>query len=184
MKHRTIKSQMDTGRIPQEELLSFICAQKNGDIYIMADDAVYFGQLDNGKIKLYNDAQFEESYVQEVRVFDESKELKLIRRNSEFLWRTRKDSQGNGMIYFDDTHKLWGRVAKSDGKWSVLQEGRGMKIAIPREFKEKEHVVLVFRKYLAFQDWDLTIEQPFCYSIVDERLVKYEKMEEVSVNEQ
>lgn len=178
MKHKKIKSQVETGHVSQQELLSLIRKEKQGDIYVMADNEIYFGKLVSGEIKLYNGKQMEAAYIQEVRVFGETKELKITRVNDNFIWRLRKDSIGNDTIYFDDTHKLWGKVVSYDGEWSVLKENRGTKLVIPKVFKEKEDIVLVFRKYVAFQEWDLATNQPFRYAVVDERLVEFQEMKE------
>ncbi|WP_193769035.1 CRISPR-associated protein Csx19 [Metasolibacillus meyeri] len=180
MKHKSGKSEREIKSISQDELLTCIRAQENGDMYVMADQAVYFGKLVNGNIQLHGDTKFEEAYIQEVRIFDSEKELKLTRVNGNFIARLRKDGTGEETIYFDDTHKLWGSGVKCDGEWSVLEEGRGMELAIPKKFAKDDAVVLIFRKYLAFQEWDPATAQSFRYTVVDERLVEYQKMEEAN----
>lgn len=154
------------GLIKASELLAFI--QEHEKSYAYIETASEVSLCDIKDIKLNTD------YVQEVRLFTEQAETKIVRRDANtFIWRTIQDgSEGEPTVYIDETHKLWGTVACSERK-NVLTEQRGTTITVPIASEKGDQVGLVFRKYIVFQDKDFAGDTPFTYGIEDERLVKF-----------
>lgn len=155
------------GLIKASELLAFIQEHEKSDAYIETASEVSLCHIKD--IKLNTD------YVQEVRLFTEQAETKIVRRDTNtFIWRTIQDSsEGEPTVYIDETHKLWGTVAGSSKSKTILKEQRGTTITVPIASKKGEQVGLVFRKYIVFQDKDFAGDTPFTYGIEDERLVKF-----------
>lgn len=155
------------GLIKASELLAFIQEHENSNAYIETASEVSLCHIKD--IKLNTD------YVQEVRLFTEQVETKIVRRDTNtFIWRTIQDgSEGEPTVYIDETHKLWGTVACSSKSKAILKEQRGTTITVPIASEEGEQVWLVFRKYIVFQDKDFAGDTPFTYGIEDERLVKF-----------
>lgn len=156
------------GLIKASELLAFI--QEHEKSYAYIETASKVSLCDIKDI-----AKLNTDYVQEVRLFTEQAETKIVRRNANtFIWRTIQDgSEGEPTVYIDETHKLWGTVACSSKSKAILKEQRGTTITVPIASEKGEQVWLVFRKYIVFQDKDFAGDTPFTYGIEDERLVKF-----------
>ncbi|MBU5266438.1 type III-D CRISPR-associated protein Csx19 [Virgibacillus proomii] len=186
MRHQKLDSVVTKGHLTKDELIEFIRDTKNGDLYLVIDYGVYLGKVEASEIKLYDDdAILEPQFIQEVRIFNKQKEIKISRINDRFVWRERKDTNEGKeeTTCFDETYKLWGQVTAHKENWSILTEQRGTSIAIPDSYEKGQKVGLVFRKYIEFQDWDLVNDQPFSYQVVDDRLVKYALWKEEKENE-
>ncbi len=176
---------MRKGKLKADELIDFITSNK-GQLYIVTDYGVFLGIVESKNIKLYDDEKLNPDFIQEVRIFNKDKEIKITRINDEFVWRERKDTENNkgNTTHIDETYLLWGKVKHLDRGWSILTEQRGSRIALPHLYEQEQKVGLVFRKYIAFQDWDLANEKPFAYHVVDDRLVEYQIWKEEKPDEQ
>lgn len=190
MQLQTFNCVVTSGYLFEDELEKFIKDMQNGYLYLVTGYAVHLGKVKSREIKLYNDKIYDDifsqvSFIQEVRIFNKQKEIKITRMNDRFVWRERKDTnEGKGKITcIDETYKLWGQVTAHKEYWSILTEQRGTSIAIPDSYEKGQKVGLVFRKYIEFQDWDLVNDQHFSYRVEDERLVKYELLKEETANE-
>lgn len=187
MKHKEIESIVESGAFKEEDIFSFIIKSKNSNLYMVTEYAVYLGKIQDGKIELGGASVPKPCFILEVRIFEEDKETKLTRTKEGFVWRKRTDKEKSKEHYkisvIDEEHKLWGKVTRVEKEWSTLEDQRGTKINIPNKYVEGASVGLIFRKYIDFQDWNLAINQPFCYKIIDERLVKYTDWREDEMND-
>lgn len=175
MKAEAILSIVTTGFLKEEEVLKFMGEQGGNELYIVTDYDVFLGRTNKKDIEIYGSTVPKAIFIQEVRLFKEESEIKITRTKQGFIWRKRvdKESGKTNLYHIDETHKLWGIVTSVEEKHAVLTESRGTTIGIPKKFKDKQEVGLVFRKYIAIQDKDFVTNQPFSYQIIDERLVKY-----------
>lgn len=178
-------STITKGKLKADELINFI-KLNNGQLYVVTDYGVFLGIVESNNIKLYDDEMLNPEFIQEVRIFNKDKEIKITRMQDEFVWRERKDTdhKKGEITRIDETYLLWGEVEQCENGWSILTEQRGSRIALPHSYKKKQKVGLVFRKYIAFQDWDLVNKQPFTYHVVDDRLVEYQLWKEEKTDEQ
>ncbi|RFA34226.1 CRISPR-associated protein [Virgibacillus dokdonensis] len=176
---------MRKGKLKADELIHFI-QSNNGQLYVVTDYGVFLGIVESKNIKLYDDEMLNPDFIQEVRIFNKDMEIKITRMDGEFVWRERKDKDNNNgeITRIDETYLLWGKVEPCKKGWSMLTEQRGSRIALPHSYEQEQKVGLVFRKYIAFQDWDLANEQPFAYHVVDDRLVEYQIWKEEKPDEQ
>ncbi|GIP64009.1 hypothetical protein J32TS6_25640 [Virgibacillus pantothenticus] len=184
MKLARCNSTITKGKLKTDELINFI-KLNNGQLYVVTDYGVFLGEVASKIIKLYDQEIPTAEFIQEVRIFNKDKEIKITRMHGEFVWRERKDTDNKkGKITrIDEKYLLWGQVEHLEKGWSILTEQRGSRIALPHSYKKKQKVGLVFRKYIEFQDWDLVNEQPFAYHVVDDRLVEYQLWKEEKTDE-
>lgn len=175
LKAKSIQSIVTTGFLKKEELLDFMKEQAKTDLYLVVDYGVFLGEIINKNIVLHKNSVPKEDFIQEVRLFKDESEVKITRAKEGFVWRKRedKDNKTPNIYVIDETHKLWGKVTKAEKEYSILTEDRGTTIVIPKKYEICQEVGLVFRKYIAIQDKDFVMNQPFSYQIIDERLVKY-----------
>ncbi|KNE21258.1 hypothetical protein KM914_18510 [Virgibacillus pantothenticus] len=185
MKLARCNSTITKGKLKTDELINFI-KLNNGQLYVVTDYGVFLGEVASKIIKLYDQEIPTAEFIQEVRIFNKDKEIKITRMHGEFVWRERKDTdhKKGKITRIDETYLLWGKVEQCENGWSILTEQRGSRIALPHSYEEKQKVGLVFRKYIAFQDWDLANEQSFTYHVVDDRLVEYQLWKEEKTDEQ
>ncbi|WP_042473174.1 type III-D CRISPR-associated protein Csx19 [Bacillus ndiopicus] len=176
MKAIETSSLVITGTIDKEQIMDCIKEHNGFELYIVTDYGVLLGKVTKEHLIL-NENEPNPEFIQEVRIFNEKEEIKITRQEERFVWRKRKDMVKDApkIHFIDECHKLWGKVVDVKGAFSILHEKRGTKIAIPHKYEIGDEVSLVFRKYIAFQDKDFATDQPFSYSVVDERLVKYGK---------
>ena len=139
-------------------------------LYAAFDDQVYLGVYRDLGITLGDPftggprllVERELEYLQELRVFDETCEVRLIRRAAG-CWRGRalKDLElqdvNSNRGSFDEIHKLWGKVSTKnvDPDWTLLADSRGSRLLAPlrciRESgKIEDGVGMLVRRYLEF----------------------------------
>lgn len=94
---------------------------------------VMVGTLTGGRMKFYQDEQFEIKYLQKLRAFDLDKEILLWhRKGTAFAMRLRIDGTGKEQDVVEVCQVLWGTKAKAeDGGWIRLTEDRGVKLILP-----------------------------------------------------
>lgn len=97
----------------------------------------------------------------ELRAFNETQEVYLIRAEGEFVGRIRNDSEGHNTKVFDEYHRLWGKVPREETT-NILKEDRGIEIHLPFDVKKGEYIFIKVRNYftterdLSCVDWRFT----------------------------
>lgn len=114
--------------------------------------------------------EFPWEYLQEVRLFDKTREVRLRRDGSRFVGRVIKDeiadkrSVSDEPVYCtDEVQKLWGEVKLSDQGWCLLESKRGTRIWVPVDLnvsRNDKWLGIRVRKYFSFPD--LIQELGFC----------------------
>lgn len=161
----------DSGSISANELLSTIPETLyEGFVYAVFDHIVCLGIMANGVISFKTgetNIEKELDFLQELRIFNESREFRAIRVHHQFRWRIRADvEQKNNkpVNYFDETHQLWGKAsAEPKNNWTLLAEKRGTELWFPAKLDAGDKKGIKIRQYLEFSEKS--------YQFTDERLV-------------
>lgn len=139
---------------------------KQANLYAVLDFGVCFGMYDKNGLFVGLEEQavptpLEWMYLQELRLFDEEKELLLVPSGLGWTGRIRIDAKGCAEdnradeYVIDEYQKLWGRIEKESKKgiagWSLLVSGRGTRIQIPVNFAGQEAAIHV-RRYMRIPD--------------------------------
>lgn len=106
-------------------------------LYVVLDSEVVMGVFQNGKIRIclasgakINYIPWE--YMQELRIFNQNRELRIRRFQERFCGRLRKDGEdGRESYIMDETQKLWGSVKRSEEGFHLLTSSRGSRIWVP-----------------------------------------------------
>ena len=114
-----------------ENELYYIIAHKNYEVLV--------GKVDKKNIKFYSNQTIEPEHILEIRIFNEDKELHIIKEDDYFIWRLRVDNEElkkgiDEEIFevYDEKHFMLGtRAEKYNDNWSILLEERGTKIFVP-----------------------------------------------------
>lgn len=94
-------------------------------------------------------ADMELTNTKELRAFNESKELHLVKQGNRFTGRIRIDNEGEDCEVYDELQLIWGKALKSENGITELYEDRGIKINLPVEIKENQRAALKIRSYLS-----------------------------------
>ena len=176
---KEILSHEQTGLVEERSLLNTIQGhiKENAFVYAVMDHAVALGLYGGGGIQIglgseKKPADLPLAYLQELRVFNAQKELRVLRSADGFRWRVREDQgpeQGGNIWHLDEKHKLWGSVQKEEdtGEWSLLREKRGSTILFPAKLELHAEKALIVRNYIAFLRAE---EEDGLVHFIDERL--------------
>lgn len=169
----------EKGAVEENELLATLRAHMPEEawVYAVLDYAVALGRYREKRIELglgqeKKIVEVPLPYVQELRVFNKTREFFAIRSKGEFHWRLRVDGVGKDCSVLDETHKIWGRVERETdkGEWSLLRSQRGTALYFPEEIKLHGEKGLLVRNYIAFHDAQ---QQDGLLHFVDERLLAF-----------
>ena len=100
-----------------------------------------------------------DSSVLEIRAFNTSGELHLLKKGSQYIGRIIEDNIGAGYEIIDDLYKVWGRLNSNDK--TILSEDRGIRIRLPFEMGEGKLLFAKVRHYFSAEgelknlDWRL-----------------------------
>lgn len=133
-------------------------------LYAVLDYTVGFGIFENDCFWFWPGAQekpvpLDWKYLQELRIFNRSGELRLKPLKSRWVGRFRgsisdwpKNYRQMEEFCIDEKQKLWGKARKSDKinqlHWSLLTSARGTRIWIPMEMTEQEEAAISVRKFM------------------------------------
>lgn len=148
--------------------------------YAVLDYAVAFGKYEEGELYIgigaeKRPASLNWEFLQELRIFDEEKELKLVKVNGSWTGRFRNDAEEvlKQDCVLDQKQKLWGHIVKESGipGWSILRSERGTVIQIPVEFDknigESQEAGLLVRRYIkyppAFEEQEKEVQKGLGY---------------------
>lgn len=151
------------------------CFPQKAIVYAVLDFEVCFGIYENGCLSVglkgqTNPVLLDWKYLQELRIFDEEKELLLVPSANGWSGRIRRDMEDAardeeaGEYIVDEYQKLWGKVQKNNkdriGGWSLLVSGRGANMQIPVEIEGPEAAIHV-RRYMRIPDMEKEEEMVF-----------------------
>ena len=131
------------GKIFKEDIIDTINSNINENemYYIIAhkNHEVLVGKVDKKNIKFYSNQTIEPEHILEIRIFNEDKELHIIKEDDYFIWRLRVDNEElkkgideEIVEVYDEKHFILGtRAEKYNDNWSILLEERGSKIFVP-----------------------------------------------------
>lgn len=130
-------------------------------LYAVLDDSVGFGLYENGhfcigKGKETVPGALDWNYLQELRIFNRSRELRLICSEGEWYGRVREFMPGKltrqevREYRIEECQKLWGKINRREGipGWTCLESERGTRLQIPVNMddqNENEAAVLVLK---------------------------------------
>jgi len=112
-------------------------------IYWQSADHVTFGLYtgENDGSLLFTDYVPEWEYLQELRVFNDESELRIWRYGKTYHGRIIADKEAindESVNCLEQNVNLWGTYAtKSSDQFIILQEERGMKLALPVKFEDR-----------------------------------------------
>lgn len=109
----------------------------NAYLYIVLDSEVVMGIFRNREFRIclvsgkkISSVPWE--YVQEFRIFNHSRELRLMRFQNRFCGRLREDGgDGRTAYIMDESQKIWGSAKRSEDGFHLLTSTRGSRIWVP-----------------------------------------------------
>lgn len=110
---------------------------------------IVWGRVENGKIIFADVDSWNVAQCQEMRIFNDSKELYLMKSGDKLTGRLRIDGSGEDTAYVDSVAPIWGKAAGSDGEFTELRdEARKLYITIPADVAKDKRCGLVTRSYV------------------------------------
>ncbi|MEJ9152467.1 type III-D CRISPR-associated protein Csx19 [Bacillus smithii] len=129
--------------------------EEKGFILAWLDYEVKAGFVSQGEMIFY-DHSLEEEYLQELRVFNEKRELHVRRWEEQFVGRMIVDGgDGEYNDIFDEKHYIWGQVVEGENGWlKVSEKNRGFQIYIPSLSQQDvpQKICYYVRNYLKEDD--------------------------------
>ena len=129
--------------ISKDILLDILKGCKTAPVYWQSADYVTFGLYTGGDNRsfVFADGYTQDwEHLQELRVFDNESELRVWRYGKKYYRRriidrdAMSDKSGNCL---EQEVKLWGTHAEKEGQFIILQENRGMKLALPIKWEDR-----------------------------------------------
>lgn len=85
----------------------------------------------------------------EVRIFNQTGELHLVREKGAFQGRFRGDGQGETAEYVDSLSRFWGEKTEVQNGWLTLEDkDRKLKLVVPQAAEAAQYYGLVTRNYV------------------------------------
>ena len=111
---------------------------------------IVWGRWQAGAIHLADDGALDASLIGEMRAFNETEELHLVKKRGKFRGRYIFDKDGEGTEAVDSAAPLWGeRTTCADGYVTLADAGRGLSLTVPAE-EEAKRFALVTRCYIGY----------------------------------
>ena len=111
---------------------------------------IVWGRWQEGGIRLADGSDLDALLLEEMRVFNEDEELRLVKKRGKLVGRYVCDAPGSGQEAVDSAAKLWGeRTAAADGWATLTDSGRGFRMVVPAEEEAKAYA-LVTRSYIGY----------------------------------
>ena len=140
----------------EKGLADILAAQAAGEYFVVAHyvHRVLLGRFTAGKLSFADGKLPEEKYLQEIRLFNQNKEVLIRKACVGYLVSTLDDSsdEGDEVTAVDSTSYFFGeRVeAESTADYACLyEEGRKIKLMLPTT-EVDEHYALVTRSYIEY----------------------------------
>lgn len=152
-------------------------------VYAVMDQGVVLGWFADNKIEFHSgpEESGEEPVgdsVQELRVFDSMRELRVRRTREYFTGRIRTDGvelpageSAEEISFMEEVQKLWGAIEVLEENWALLTSQRGSRIWVPmfqgENYKRFDLPGLKVRTYYTFPQ---AVDSSELYGISDERM--------------
>ncbi len=149
-----------------EELLKKLPEDFSGHFVVYLDYKVIIGKYKSRKFIMYKDEDVNPKFVQKIRLFDESRELLLWRKEEGlFVGRLRTDCEAENNTektsVVEARQVLYGTKSKKlDNNFTKISEDRGTEIIIPLsnvsvDIKEnpENRVSICTRNYIAYNEF-------------------------------
>lgn len=126
-------------------------------IFALLKDKATFGKYTNQQIEFPDNSTIAFHKIEEMRIFDNNKELYIWHQNDTLKGRLREDHLGTGtedIEYVISDLVLWGTRAKTEKPgWTTLKEDRGIEYTVPYPVKrvdEKNPLRLTIHTYIGY----------------------------------
>jgi CRISPR-associated protein (TIGR03984 family) len=139
------------------------------NVMVWLFDKQLSGKVENGTLIFEANGGIDTNDIIELRIFNEHKELYLIKVNNIFKGRIRIDEEGSSVDKVDVENILWGKVSENSEAISTLVDARGTKLTIPGDFTTNTQVKVVIRNYIGQNEIGMA-------GYVDARFVEFIKM--------
>jgi len=104
------------------------------------DYGIRFAKWENGALHFANEEFPGAPYLQEARIFDRDRELRIWREERALLYRFRVDAAGESHLAMEAEQNLWGTHAEPLPRgWTRLWEDRGTELTAPLVIAEKKN---------------------------------------------
>ncbi len=154
MKITTIKTIKETKELAQEQIIPEITTifhSKTAYVLQHTSHSVDIGYLKSGIITFYEGRQFDPSDFNDLRVFNEEKEVHIIRKKEKIIARLRKDGQGEDTDIFDQKVMVLGETQKElSEEWKEFSENRGTRIVLPLKDAQVQNTFYKARNYIQY----------------------------------
>lgn len=116
-------------------------------------NCVKWGQYQAGEILFSDNEEWNINLCHEVRIFDEGKELHLMKDGKMLVGRLVVDGIGKNVSYVDSIAPMWGYATESEKGFTRLQdEPRKLEMTVPANIVKGKRCGLVTRNYVVSDD--------------------------------
>lgn len=124
-----------------------------GQVIVWAIQAVSFGYWNGSRMILVN-KEINQEDILELRVWNESEELHLLRDGDEFYGRQVIDGTGDEQYVVDSFARLWGQKtdgeAIPEGYIRLCDKNRGLELMVPYKGEMARELGLTTRNYIGY----------------------------------
>lgn len=130
--------------------LKFI--KRDANIIVWRMQSILWGTARNDREQFYNNETVDPKTVLEMRIFNETEELYVVRDGDEFIGRYIEDDGPENIKYVDNIARLWGTFSERKGDYVVLKDvTRKLTLMVPCP-EEAEYYGLITRNYIGYAE--------------------------------
>lgn len=118
-------------------------------IVVWQINQIAWGKLSDGDIIFFEMNEWNIEFCQEMRVFNDNKEIQLVKNGNKLSGRLRIDGSGDETVYVDSIAPMWGRAVNFiNGFTSLADEARKLHLNVPESIASGKRCGLVTRNYV------------------------------------
>lgn len=118
-------------------------------IVVWQVNQIAWGKLSDGDIIFPEINDWNVAFCQEMRVFNDNKEIHLVKNGNNLSGRLRIDGSGDETVYVDSIAPMWGRAVNTvNGFTSLADEARKLHLNVPESIASSKRCGLVTRNYV------------------------------------
>ena len=126
--------------------------KQDAAIIVWRMQSILWGTVKNGKVVFYNNETVDPQTVLEMRIFNETEELYVVRDSDEFVGRYIEDDGPETIKYVDSIARLWGKRTERQNDFVVLKDvSRKLILQLPCS-EDAEYYGLVTRNYIGYAE--------------------------------
>lgn len=130
--------------------LKFI--KQDATIIVWRMQSILWGIVKNGCIQFYGNETVYPQPIMEMRIFNETEELYVVRDGDEFIGRYIEDDGSETIKYVDSIARLWGKRTERQNDFVVLKDvPRKLTLRVPC-LEEAEYYGLITRNYIGYAE--------------------------------